>query len=79
MLVSGHIDYSLVLTDIVSVVNFIKTRHLSDEMGAEHSAVLFHSKARWLLRGKVLLSLFFKVFLEEQRVHEVASKFSEDF
>lgn len=49
-----------VMTDIIGVVNLIKTRPLKtrvfsaicEEMGAE--AVLFHSEARWLSRGKVL-------------------------
>ena len=42
------------LTDVVNVVNFIKTRPLKawlfsalcEEMGPQHSAVLFHSEAR---------------------------------
>ena len=55
-----------VLTDVIRVVNFIKTRPLKarlfftlcDEMGATHSVVLFHSEARWLSRGKVLSQVF---------------------
>ncbi|XP_062250231.1 zinc finger BED domain-containing protein 5-like [Platichthys flesus] len=79
-----------VLADVVNVVNFIKTRPLKarlfsalcEEMGAQHSAVLFHSEARWLSRGKVLSRVFelreeIRVFLMEERMHELASKFSD--
>ncbi len=55
-----------VLTEVVSVVNLIKTRPLKarlfsalcEEMGADHTSVLFHSEARWLSRGKVLSRVF---------------------
>lgn len=51
-----------VLTGVVAVVNFIKIQPLKarmfsalcEEMGADHTAVLFNSEARWLSRGKVL-------------------------
>lgn len=55
-LASKHISPELneVMTDVVSVVNFIKTRPLKtrvfsalcEEMGAEHEAVLFHSEGQ---------------------------------
>ncbi|CAJ1059684.1 zinc finger BED domain-containing protein 5-like [Xyrichtys novacula] len=80
-----------VLTDAIRVVNFIKTRPLKarlfsalcDEMGAMHSDLLFHSEARWLSRGKVLSQVFelreeIQVFLEENGMHDVASKFSDE-
>ncbi|KAL6472591.1 hypothetical protein MHYP_G00187790 [Metynnis hypsauchen] len=59
-------ELSTVMTDIIGVVNFIKTRPLKtrvfsaicEEMGAEHQAVLFHSEARWLSQGKVLSRVF---------------------
>lgn len=58
-------ELNAVLTDVISVVNFTKTRPLKtqffsalcDEMGAGHSAVLLHSEARWLSRGKVIASV----------------------
>lgn len=82
-----------VLTDVVSVVNFIKTRPLKarlfsalcGEMGADHTAVLFHSEARWLSRGKVLSRVFelrgeIRAFLEEEHMNDAAAKFTnEDF
>ncbi|KAI2649397.1 Zinc finger BED domain-containing protein 5 [Labeo rohita] len=67
-LASKHLSPELndVLTVVVSAVNFIKTRPLKarlfsalcEEMGADHTAVLFHSDARWLSRGKVLSQVF---------------------
>ncbi|XP_049322931.1 zinc finger BED domain-containing protein 5-like [Astyanax mexicanus] len=79
-----------VLTAVVDVVNFIKTRPLKarlfsalcEEMGADHTAVLFHSEARWLSRGKVLSRVFelrteIRVFLEEERMYEAAGKFGD--
>ncbi|XP_051952836.1 zinc finger BED domain-containing protein 5-like [Xyrauchen texanus] len=80
-----------VLTEVISVVNFIKTRPLKarlfsalcEEMGADHTSVLFHSEARWLSRGKVLSRVFelrteIRMFLEEERMYEAASKISDE-
>lgn len=80
-----------VLTAVVDVVNFIKTRPLKvrlfsalcEGMGADHTAVLFHSEARWLSRGKVLSRIFelrteILVFLEEENMYEAAGKFSDE-
>lgn len=80
-----------VLTEVVGIVNFIKTRPLKarllsalcEEMGADHTSVLFHSEARWLSRGKVLSRVFelrveIGLFLEEERMYEAASKFSDE-
>lgn len=52
-------ELNKVLTDVVSVVNFIRARPLKvqlfsarcEEMVTKHSAVLFHSEARWLSFG----------------------------
>ena len=79
------------MTDIIGVINFIRTRPLKtrvfsaicEEMGAEHKAVLFHSEARWLSRGKVLSRICelreqIRVFLEQEHKHEVAEKFSDE-
>ncbi|KAE8298258.1 Zinc finger MYM-type protein 6 [Larimichthys crocea] len=92
-LASKHLSPELneVLTAVVDVVNFIKTRPLKarlftavcEEMGADHTAVLFHSEARWLSRGKVLSRIFelrseIRVFLEEERMYEAAAKFGDD-
>lgn len=49
-------ELKTVLSNVVAVVNFMKTRPLSaqqfivlcEDIGAEHVAVLFHSEARWL-------------------------------
>lgn len=78
------------LMDVVAVVNFIKTQPLKVQMfsaickerGADHTAVLFHSEARWLSRGKVLsrvleLRLENQAFLEEEHMFDTAGKFSD--
>lgn len=77
-----------VMTDIIATVNYIKTRPvkarifsaLCEEMGSDHTAVLFHSEARWLSRGKVLSRVFelrdeIRIFLEEEG-NELGLKFS---
>ncbi|KAL6475825.1 hypothetical protein MHYP_G00168650 [Metynnis hypsauchen] len=92
-LASRHLssELSTVMTDIIGVVNFIKTRPLKtrvfsaicEEMGAEHQAVLFHSEARWLSRGKVLSRVFelreeIRMFLIQEHKYEVAIKFGDE-
>ncbi len=80
-----------VLSEVVIVVNYIKTRPLKsrlfsalcEEMGANHTAVLFHSEARWLSRGKVLSRVFelreqIQIFLQEEGMNELASKFGNE-
>ncbi|XP_040896345.1 zinc finger BED domain-containing protein 5 [Toxotes jaculatrix] len=77
-----------VMTDIIATVNYIKTRPvkarifsaLCEEMGSHHTAVLCHSEARWLSRGKVLSRIFelrdeIRTFLEEEG-NELALKFN---
>ncbi|KAI4804158.1 hypothetical protein KUCAC02_025795 [Chaenocephalus aceratus] len=84
-------DLNEIFNEVVSVVNFIKTRPLKaclfsalcEEMGAVHTAVLFHSEARWLSRGKVLTLVYelraeIRLFLEEERMYEAASKFTDE-
>lgn len=68
-----------VMTHIIATVNYIKTRPvkarifsaLCEEMGSDHTAVLFHSESRWLSRGKVLSRVFelrdeICIFLKEE-------------
>ena len=75
-------DLAVVFKEVVSVVNFIKSRSLRtrlfrvlcDEMGAEHNGFLFHSNIRWFSQGKVLervanLRNKISTFLKEQK-HE---------
>lgn len=77
-------ELSEVMTDIVGVVNLIKTRPrktrvfspICEEMGAEHQAVLFHSEARWLSRGKVLSRVFELRDLKHK--YEVSRMFSDE-
>ncbi|XP_060846219.1 zinc finger BED domain-containing protein 5-like [Rhopalosiphum padi] len=78
-----------VLECVVNVVNFIKTRPLKarffkklcDDMGAEHSSLLYYSNARWLSRGNVLSRTFelrqeIYIFLKEEG-HKYANDFSD--
>ncbi|KAL4099012.1 hypothetical protein QTP88_023513 [Uroleucon formosanum] len=55
-----------VLQTVIKVVNYIKTRpvkarffkKICEEMGAEHTALLFYCNSRWLSKGKVLVRVF---------------------
>ena len=78
----------LVFKEVVSVVNYIKSRPLCtrlfrvfcDEIGTEHKGLLYHSNIRWLSQEKVLervANLRNEVgsFLDEQN-HELLERFS---
>ncbi|XP_042233739.1 SCAN domain-containing protein 3-like [Homarus americanus] len=59
-------DLHSVLSTVVFVVNYVKSRllqsrlfaQLCNKMCAGHDTLLFHSKVRWLSRGKVLQRVF---------------------
>ena len=83
-------DLAIVFKEVVSVVNFIKSRSLHtrlfrvlcDQMGAEHNGLLYHSNIRWLSQGKVLervanLQNEISTYLKEQK-HEFFDRFSDD-
>ncbi|GFV65278.1 zinc finger BED domain-containing protein 5 [Trichonephila clavipes] len=78
---------NIVLTTVVTVENYIKTRPLksrifsglSKGMGAVLSSLLFYCEARWLSRGKFLQRVYelrkeIAIFLEEKNLPE-AEKF----
>jgi hypothetical protein len=83
-------ELNAVMTDVIATVNYIKTRPvkarlfaaLCGEMGSKHTAVLFHSDARWLSRGKVLSRVFelreeIRVFFEEEG-HALATIYNDE-
>lgn len=59
-------DLQKVLDESVKIVNYIKNRPLNarlfsqicEEMGSNHTQLLFHTDVRWLSRGKILNRLF---------------------
>ncbi|GFS74196.1 protein FAM200A [Trichonephila clavipes] len=76
-------DLNIVLTTVVTVVNYIKMRPLKSrifsrlckDMGAVHSSLLFYCEARWLSHGKFLQRVYelrneITVFLEEENLPE---------
>ena len=78
-LASKHLSPSLNLV-LERVVNFIKTRpmkarffkKLCEDMGAEHTSLLYYCSSRWLSRGNVLSRTFelrqeMYIFLEEEK------------
>lgn len=77
-LASRHLSSELseVMTDIIGVVTFIKTRLLKTNFYA-------FCEARWLSRGNVLSQVFelreqIRMFLEQEQENEVAEKFSDE-
>ncbi|XP_076372943.1 protein FAM200C-like [Tachypleus tridentatus] len=82
-------DLKKTLDICVKVVNFIRSRALNhrlfqslcEEMGQEHTVILYHTEVRWLSRGRVLFRVFelrgeIHQFLRE-RVQELAIYFKE--
>ncbi|XP_003801892.1 SCAN domain-containing protein 3 isoform X1 [Otolemur garnettii] len=59
-------DLNSVLTDIVKIVNYVKSNALNsrlfsllcDNMEADHKQLLLHAEIRWLSQGKVLSRMF---------------------
>ena len=59
-------DIKDIMTNVVSVVNFIRSRAsnhrlflaLCKEMGSEHEVLLYHTEVRWLSRGRVLTRVY---------------------
>lgn len=74
-----------VLDITVKIVNFVKARALNhrllklflEELGAEHSVLLFHTEVRWLSRGLVIARVFenrdaLEIFLREKETATTA-------
>lgn len=75
-----------VLCLVVKTVNLIKAQPLKsrifkilcEDMGSQHTALLFHTEARWLSRGKALSRIFelrhevFSFLLDEQHPHSAS-------
>lgn len=59
-------ELGVVMDSIIKVVNYIKTRpvksrlfhKLCEEMGAEHTSLIYYCNARWLSKGNVLARVF---------------------
>ena len=84
------LDLKKVLTDSVTIVNFIKSRPLNSrlftalcsEMDSKHETLLLHTEVRWLSRGRVLFRLHelheeVGRFLKEHS-HHLADDFAQD-
>lgn len=79
----------LVLTDVISMINFIESKVLNsrifnamfDEMGSQYKSLLYYSDARWLSRGKIFSRVIslrseIHIFLTEKN-HSFAEKFND--
>ena len=79
------------LDSVVKCVNYIKARPLNqrlfscicNEMGADHTSLLFHTEVRWLSGGHVLkrvveLQEEIITFLKKQKKMALAEKFSQE-
>ena len=84
-------DLNEILNEILRVLIFIKTRPLKvrqsstlwEQTGADQTAVLFQNEARWHSRVEVLLRVLelrveIRLFLEEERMYESASKYTDE-
>ena len=85
------LELKSVLDFVVKAVNFIRGRAVNsqlfkafcDDLGKEHQHLLFHTKVRWLSRGKVLsrvaeLVTEVAVFLREHGSVELATSFDDN-
>ena len=85
------LELKSVLDSVVKSVNFIRGRAVNsrllkafcDNLGKEHQYLLFHTKVRWLSRGKVLsriaeLVTEVAVFLREHGSGELATLFDDN-